>query len=373
MMAIRKLQARPDTCELTRMRLSPLYVLILVGNFNTLATAADPWADTVVFYDPGEAITPGYAVPSTALGPPTRNTSGDSDFGGAVTPFQPPFGIDEIVSIGRGGTLVVAFDEPVEDDPGNPFGIDLLIFNNAFYTMSHAGPDARATTLAEEGGTISVSADGEYWVVIRAQAADSAFPTLSYSDLTAPATLVRDVLLSPGTVPTDFTRPVDPSVSLVDLDILGISAAYDGSGGGVGIDLGPTGLPAITHVRLTNPSDAVGTPEIDALADVAPTGMTCDINGDFSIDAADAGILFSDWGGSKVGDCNRDGVTDAADAGLMFSAWTGDAGHERSHSVPESGFLPQTLLLACGSVLQRKRDRRGRTCESERTGAKWSR
>ncbi len=40
-----------------------------------------------------------------------------------------------------------------------------------------------------------------------------------------------------------------------------------------------------------------------------------DLNFDGSIDAADAGILFGNWGGSGQGDLNFDGIVDAADAG----------------------------------------------------------
>lgn len=49
-----------------------------------------------------------------------------------------------------------------------------------------------------------------------------------------------------------------------------------------------------------------------------------DFNLDGSIDAADAGILFGNWGRTGVGDIYSDGIVDAADAGELFAAWTGD-------------------------------------------------
>ena len=72
--------------------------------------------------------------------------------------------------------------------------------------------------------------------------------------------------------------------------------------------------------------------ELDALFGTpsAPAvGPECDLNGDFSVDAADAGIMFGAWGDApEVGhpaDKNDDGVIDAADAGVLFAQWTGEA------------------------------------------------
>ena len=53
----------------------------------------------------------------------------------------------------------------------------------------------------------------------------------------------------------------------------------------------------------------------------------CDLNEDGAIDAADAAIMFADWGANagSIADKNGDGFVDASDAGAMFAAWTGDA------------------------------------------------
>ena len=62
-----------------------------------------------------------------------------------------------------------------------------------------------------------------------------------------------------------------------------------------------------------------------------------DVNYDGSVDAADAGIMFGEWGTPQylskwVGDINHDFIIDAADAGILFGQWTGDAA-----PVPEPG------------------------------------
>ncbi len=223
------------------------------------AWGADPWADRVVSYVAGEGVSAGYDSPGSALGEPTRYT-GVGVYPGAVTPFNSAYLGGEIVTLGRGGVLVVAFDEPVADDPLNPFGIDLLIFGNSFYSDANY-PNGVAGTLFAEGGGVEVSADGSEWRRVPVLA-DGLFPTLGYLDLTDPyATL-------PGSVPSDFTRSVDPAFDPGGLAFARIVAGYAGSGGGAGIDLAATGLASISFVRISNAGGM--TPDIDALSDAAP-------------------------------------------------------------------------------------------------------
>lgn len=47
-----------------------------------------------------------------------------------------------------------------------------------------------------------------------------------------------------------------------------------------------------------------------------------DLNGDGWVDAADAGLMFSEWGRAGKADLNGDGIVDAADAGILFSEWS---------------------------------------------------
>ena len=101
---------------------------------------------------------------------------------------------------------------------------------------------------------------------------------------------------------------------------------------------------------------------------VALHGLTCDFNGDGSVDSADAGILFADWGSSpgSPADKNSDGVVDAADAGILFSEWTGDGQvglHSADlHPIPE----PSATLLAFGAAMTLLA--RGRKTASRRRG-----
>ncbi len=236
-------------------------VLLALG-LGVRALGAGPWASQVVSYVEGTGIQPGYNVPGSALGEPTRFT-GVGSFPGAVTPFNPAFLASEVVSVGTGGHLVLRFDAPVANDPLNPFGVDLLIFGNTGY-IDGAFPGGVASGVFGAGnGSVEVSADGVNWFLVPGAGADSPFPTLGYLDLSDPYATTA------GSVPSDFTRPVDPALNPMGLNFAQIVVAYAGSGGGTGIDLASVGLAAISFVRIANGAAGV-TVEIDALADVAP-------------------------------------------------------------------------------------------------------
>jgi hypothetical protein len=237
------------------------------GCLNIASVSANPWADSVVEYVAGTGIGNDFVTgnpfdnPLVALGEPTRFTSDDAHFGGATTPFQAAFRDDEIVSVGKGGHLTVAFDEPVTDGPLNPFGIDLLVFGNAFYDLDFSTFLATGV-VADEGGKIEVSSNGVDFFEIAGASADGNYPTLGYLDL------AEEFPAAPGLVPSDFTKPVNPTLDVAGLGIADILAAYDGSGGGTGIDIGPTGLSEISYVRISVANDAAFVPEIDGFADV---------------------------------------------------------------------------------------------------------
>lgn len=228
------------------------------------ASGESPFATEVVEYRAGTGIDPSYTNADAALGSPARVNG--SSFGDptAVTPFNSPFENFDVVSIGRGGWLTVKFDHDVRNDAGNPYGIDLLIFGNAFISTFGSGG------FFDEGGDIEVSQDGNVWTTVTGygpngagQSADAGFPTVGFTDITDPFS-------SPaGDVPTDFTRPVDPNFNPFGKSLAEVVAGYDGSGGGLGIDIGAFGLDAIRYVRVSSSLTATDTPDIDGFSDVA--------------------------------------------------------------------------------------------------------
>jgi hypothetical protein len=225
------------------------------------AIAADPWADSILDYQPGTNPVAGFTTPSAALGEPTRITNPSHQFGGPVTPASASWGPGETVSIGEGGRLEIKFDEPVTNHPQNPFGVDLIVFGNSFFSLDFGNPNMPVTGVVSEGGVLEVSNDGASWFAVPG-AADGLFPTNGFTDIEEPFPS------SPGAVPSDFTRPVDPAFNPIGKTFAQLIAGYGGSGGGLGIDIGSVGLSSVSFVRLTNPTGSGVTPEIDALADV---------------------------------------------------------------------------------------------------------
>ncbi len=281
------------------------------------AQAESPFASEVVSYNPGVGAVAGFTTPSVALGEPERFT-GEGLFPTCVTPFAPSFRPNEIVSLGVGGVLVLAFDHPVLDDPRNPYGIDLLVFGNSFFTELKPGAGVGGA-LASEGGRISISADGVMWTVVRGVAADGMFPTMGYRD-SGPYSSVA------GSINTDFLRPVNPTLTMNDLaglDYESLVTLYDGSGGGAGVDIGAHGLSMVRFVRIEGAERAGYSPEIDAIADVAPLLNAGDLDGDGVVGAADLAMLLAAWNSDDpVADLDGNGIVGAADLAQLLAAWT---------------------------------------------------
>jgi len=222
------------------------------------ANAASAFASSIVSYTPGAGVGAGYNDPTRAIGQPTRLTGIGTDFQSTTNPFAPAYESSDLVTVGRGGSLVLAFDHAITNDAANPFGVDLLVFGNSFYTDNAGVVDG----LFGGFGTIEVSADGIDWRLITGVAADGACPTLGYSDVTDP-------FQSTGSVLTDFTRPVDPAFNASGKSFAQLIAGYGSSGGGASVDLAAVGLESASFVRISVASDSAFTAQIDAISDVS--------------------------------------------------------------------------------------------------------
>jgi hypothetical protein len=245
--------------------------------FGCSGAAASPFAVEVVSYDQGSNAVGSFTDANSALGSAERFT-GEGVFPSGVTPFNPAFGADEVVSVGSGGQLTLRMGTAISDLASNPFGVDFIMFGNAGFidqSFFDADPGNDGTgvlganpSLFGAGGVaeVWVSADGVQWELAAVTAIDL-FPTLGYQDydVTTPG--------SEGSVPTDFTRAMDPSLTLADLAGLSYAellAVYGSSGGGVGIDISGTGLGSVEFVRFINNDSAAF--EIDAVAAVPTPG-----------------------------------------------------------------------------------------------------
>ncbi len=228
-----------------------------------------------------------------ALGSPTVDTTGDDGYIPAdevvpTVPLYPAFRASELVVVGQGGHLVLKFDTPVTNDPMNPYGIDFIVFGNAFYSIGSNQPwtnrDPNAAVLGSTfiytPGLVSVSQDGSNWV---------AYASGPYAGRYAP-TLGR--IYDPDNpdpglgewnnwwgAPTDPSYPLDPAIvasNLVGRTVAEVARLYRGSAGGVGfdiddLDLPPdpeTGLKWVRFVRI-EPVDQLNI-KVDALVATRP-------------------------------------------------------------------------------------------------------
>ena len=173
-----------------------------------------------------------------------------------------------------------------------------------------------------EGGVIELSADGETWIAVPDLEADGMFPTEGYLDR------IDAYDTEPGLVESDFTKPVDPTITLSDFDGLPyeqVLELYRGSGGGVGIDIGPLDISKVVFVRITNPPGSDTTPEIDAVADVRPRAPG-DANLDGIVNIDDVFEVLGLWGAARPAgwraDFTGDGKVNIDDLFVVLGYWT---------------------------------------------------
>ncbi|MDP7029111.1 MAG: hypothetical protein QF733_02710 [Phycisphaerales bacterium] len=283
----------------------------------TALLASDPWADAVVSYQAGTGAAPGYDVPATALGPPETLTGEDTATTSVVSPFSPAWRPDEVVSLGAGGAITLAFDQPVLDDPANPWGIDLIVYGNAGFIDVAFPAGVCGGLFGADGGDISVSGDGVTWHEISGIHADGLWPTLAWQD-------AGPYDEAPGEIPTDPTAAMDPALSAADAEGLTFNellTLYGGAAGGAGIDLAPTGLAAISFVRIAVDADAWLSAEIDAVVDAGPW-TDADLNGDGVVGVDDLLMIIGAWGEQdSSADLDQDGVVGVDDLLIVLDAW----------------------------------------------------
>lgn len=326
------------------------------------AVTAPTYAESPYGYEVVESFTleksPLYNQASNVLGHPamgiftSSSTYGDS--GSTINPAYPAWSGGRLLSLvgdddeGTPGFVTIKFDHDVLDDPNNPFGIDFLVFGNAFgvrdsdeniqlttdpLTVSFTGKGSYENALVE------VSQDGETWYPYeKGPYADSFMPTLGYLyDPAAPDTGLFNGNLYWGRA-ARATRPVNPACSFSSfsgLNLAQVCQRYDGSAGGTGFDLAELPLPEngngvkwIRYVRISCVEESndegdfgYNVPEIDAVADVAPVS-------DYELWAQGQ---YQDWATAW-----RDGAAEAVAANGVTNALNFAWGLSPTEPVPAS-------------------------------------
>jgi len=271
------------------------------------------FATRVISYAPGSGAAPGHRVAASALGAPARMTGSTAE-PETVTPFQPAWMPDQVVSIGAGGSLVLELGATATDDPGHRFGIDLIVYGNAFFS-DMAWPTGVPGFLASEGGLVDLSEDGVNWMNVPGATIEGGLPTMGWSDAGAYDT-------APGSVESDFLRAVNPAVNesaVAGMAYTELLTQYDGGAGGVGIDLAAAGLASARFIRLRHAAGSFGSPEVDAVAVIPPTPSPYDLDGSGTVDFGDIAFLLlsmGDAGGPM--DVDGSGVVDFGDVAIVL-------------------------------------------------------
>lgn len=242
------------------------FALALAGVSAVSQLHARNFAEEVVSYHPGSGYAERYTHVAAVLGAPSRV----NPFGDLTDPFNPPYGTNQILSVGAGGWVTVVLRKPIHNHPRNPFGLDFTLFANSgfiitnefdFTTFEWIGTPATDGSLFghNEGHTrVLVSRDGRRFYELEQRHA----PTVDF--------------LFPTDGSGDFDRPVHPAFTQEDfagLTLDEIRALYDGSAGGASYDISwardargrRVFLPFIRYIRVEVRS---GKSEIDGFAAV---------------------------------------------------------------------------------------------------------
>jgi hypothetical protein len=281
---------------------SPQTLILALGLVGALQASASPFATEIIRATGPFGPAP-YQDPNAVLGAPATwfhdafamFSGGDTNR--RVKLVEPAFhhsptntgalGTNLILTLNAGGEIIVRFDQPLLDAPAHPYGVDLLVFGNSFYSPNRFINETTDMAACVLNGTIftepllvsvspgftgqngEVANDPDTWPWYRydnGPYADGIFPTQAYHWNRATTNWSSDLM--------DFTKPVNPAMqSLISAG--GLTAAdaidlYTGAGGGAGFDLGESGFAWIQYVKVegVDPDFSVG--EVDAFAAVRP-------------------------------------------------------------------------------------------------------
>lgn len=287
----------------------------LIAGLALPARAEDPWADAVAQFVQGPNPPPGFDDPQRAVGAPRGSMVSAPNNGACVS-----LG-------GQGGQLTLKFNSPVVDDPANPFGLDCIVFSNAFWVGGNPQlkfQEPALIEISEDTNGNGVADDSWYLIPGSRSFPYAPFPWRSEPDGQANSAGTPDPMagnirnpntfdvgsgndnteytwgyaeMTPAVQPylDNYVRPDDPlAVGLTDRsgggDAFDIAWAADASGQ-------PANLSQFHFLRLTSFVTrnfgviGVASPEIDAAADVAPN---VDADGDGILDDYETRVAATD-------------------------------------------------------------------------------
>lgn len=262
------------------------------------AEPVDCFPDRVALYAPGTVSSPPAFdswQPGIVLGPPGNST--------------PTSGSLTVLSLGRGGRVVLEFtDNAIVDGPGP----DFIVFENPFFCTAAPATASDPWSSFAEPGIVEVSDDGVTFTAFPYDPAALAQVTTICSDRSLIAALHGLAGLTPSFT-GNWTVADDPAV---------FDAAAPGgvSGhGGDAFDLATVGLARARFVRITDPNLAIGPPgasegfDLDAI--VALHAVAVDPGPDSDGDGLSDATEIQVYGTNPADpDSDGDGVPDGVEA-----------------------------------------------------------
>ena len=241
---------------------------------STVFADSNDWAVEVIEYVKGSNCHtnyPGYTNAMVALGHAATTTSN-----GIVDVTFAAWKNTEIVSIGDGGHLTLKMGAKVfdYDDSLHPYGVDLIVYGNAFFVTIDWNNKyfEEWYQFAGEPAEIWLSQDSSNWFKTSDTniLADSFFPTQSIDIEGNPSDYFYPV--NPALLTNDWTNLEDNHIPWSYTNTV---IAYEGAAGGAPVNLSiledehgnPTNLIWIQFVKIIDTYNSVAT-EIDAVAAV---------------------------------------------------------------------------------------------------------
>ncbi len=249
------------------------------------------FATSVVSYDLNNEVLAHYDDPTAVLGAPTTTfddpygvTSGNAKGYSNAKIIEAPYWTDhttganatvEIPASTATNTysITVKMGRTVTNNPANPYGVDLIVYGNSFFSGGGAATDSTnlntyaTTRLTAHPLVVSVSPDDVNWYTYPTTSA--LLPYQAYQWDSANAVSTTNLL--------NFNQAVNPTVAAGALALSNgystaaqILNAYGTAAGGTGFDLSVTGFDAINYVRVSSTTDDYAVVDAIAAVDATP-------------------------------------------------------------------------------------------------------
>ncbi|MBN1787421.1 MAG: PEP-CTERM sorting domain-containing protein [Sedimentisphaerales bacterium] len=233
-------------------------VFLMVMFMCCMISKATPYADSVVNFSQGFGAEPNYNDPSVVLGAPPAEDSYEG-YTWPISITSAPYKETDVVSLGNGGSITIAFDHQVMNNPLDvEYGTDLLVFGNSFFACDYEN-EGRIAGAFFEPAKIEVSQDGVLFYEIADTYADALYPYTASAGNFFHAT--------PADVPYMNRLPGE------------VEADFLGGCGGAQVDISNAiglsePLDWIMYVRVTDIADDSGIADVAGFADVVPEPAT---------------------------------------------------------------------------------------------------